>query len=323
VVIATNDAAFSRLECPQPQIVHKQLDPAFLKLTSRFAATAYDRAATRTALRASGTGVKMHLSHESFDRAVLLKWALVGFTEYELVLLVDADVDFYEVGRRSAQGVRAYLATAARAWAEGLARFRRSSAELIASADAEAPINAGLVWIKPSAAAYDEGLALLRTMRFSAERGFNDSGRPSELLEAGAAASWPLNGTRFVALDSWNMVAGASDQGLYTHVFAIRRRTLAFARRADYQLHHFWSASKPWVRFGSCFAYYYALGIVDSPTDGADPRAPTPNMLPVEPRRQRGHCWPKLRQMAEKLRGYENTSKRRLWGCRGQSFPLF
>jgi hypothetical protein len=204
-----------------------------------------------------------------------------------------------------------------------VARFRRSAARLVASAAAESPINAGIMWLKPDAGYYAEGVALLRTMRFSAERGFNESGRPSELLAAGLAARAPYNATRLVALDTWNIVAGAADQGLYTLVFALRHDALEFARRADYALLHYWSSSKPWVRIGSCFAYFHALGLVDAPTDGADQRAPPPRMLPAEPRRQRGHCWPHLRKMAERLRGYANTSKRRFWGCRGKSFAPF
>ncbi|KAG8469090.1 hypothetical protein KFE25_007608 [Diacronema lutheri] len=319
VVVSTNDVAFTRSECPQPRIIHSQIEPDFLNLTNWFAHTAFDRKEARQRILASG--VKHHLSPEPFDRALLTKWALVGLVRYELVLCVDNDVDFFEAGRRSPAGVDAYLAAATRAWAEEVPRFRASPARLLGTADMEAPVNMGMVWLKPSRAMFEEGVALLRTGRFSYETGFNMTGRPLELMDAQMARTLPMNRTRMIYLNTWNVVAGASDQGLFSLVFMMRHRALRLTSRADYTLHHFWSSSKPWVRLGSCLPYFYQLGLIDAPGDEAG-RVVPPRLLPKPAGpRQEGHCWPVLRRMAAKL--ISEPSARARWKCRGASFTLF
>jgi hypothetical protein len=320
VLVSTNDVRFSRSECPQPRIVHRQVEPSFMRLATEFAARAFDRQAAKRKI--APTGVRYHLSHEAFDKALLVKWALVSLVEYEMVLALDNDIDLFEVGRRSASGVDAYLANAARVWAEEVPRFRASSARLLGTPDQESPTNMGMVWLKPSTAYYEEGVALLRTMRFSVELGFNMSGRPVDLMGPEMARSRPMNLTRLVYLNSWNIVAGSSDQGLFTLVFVMRHRALQLTRRDELLVHHFWSSSKPWVRKGSCLPYFHQLGIVDAPGDESG-RVVPPALLPEQPERQAGHCWPLMRRMAAKLVSYESPSLRKNWRCRGASFRLF
>lgn len=319
VVVSTNDESFTRSECPQPRIIHSRIDPSFLELSDAFARTAYDRPVAKRRIKESGN--KNHLSPEPFDRAMFAKWVIVNLVRYRAVLFVDNDVDFLEFGRRSSAGVEAYLAAAARVWAEEVPRFLASPARLLGSADNEAPINAGILWIKPSRAYYDEGVALLRTMRFSPELGFNFSGRPLDLMPREMAQSHPFNATRMVRLNSWNIVTGASDQGLFPLVFLMRHGALELTRRSDFLVHHFWSSSKPWVRVGSCLPFFHQLGIVDAPGDERG-RTEPPKLIPQPAGRQEGVCWAHFRSKAKALITGAPSARWR-WRCRGASFRLF
>mmetsp|Transcript_43275 Transcript_43275/g.100290 ORF Transcript_43275/g.100290 Transcript_43275/m.100290 type:complete len:384 (+) Transcript_43275:151-1302(+) len=319
VVVSTNDPLFTRSECPQPRIIISVVDPKFIELSDAFSLKCYNRDATRARIKSAGG--KFHLSPEPFDRALLVKWALVGLVKYDLVLSIDNDVDFFEVGRRSPQGVDAYMMAAARAWAVEVPAFLKSPARMLGTPDFESPTNMGMVWLKPSTAYFEEGVALLRTKLFSPELGFNNSGRPRDLMSPHMANTLPMNATRLVTLNTWNIVAGASDQGLYTLIFTMRHNALQLTKRDDYELHHFWSSSKPWVRQGSCLPYFYQLGLIDAPGDEPDRTVP-PNILPTPMgRRQEGQCWPLFRKVVLKLT--TDTKGKWRWKCRGASFRVF
>lgn len=279
----------------------------------RFAASSFDRKRERARIVASG---RWHIVPEPFDRALLTKWALVALTRYELVLSLDNDIDLYEVGRRNVLGMSAYLSNAARVWATELSKFRDSPARMLGTPDAESPTNMGMIWLKPSRAYYDEGIALLRENRFSVELGFNSTGRPHDLMPPDIATDEAVAKTRMMWLNSWNIVAGSSDQGLFTLIFTMRHRALMLTSRPDYQVHHYWSSSKPWMRIPSCLPYFYALGLVDEPGDEPGRKVP-PRLLPLPG--GKGLCYRLLRQKASMVL----TGLQKRWGCRGANFKVF
>ncbi|KAJ1624150.1 hypothetical protein T492DRAFT_276292 [Pavlovales sp. CCMP2436] len=70
--------------------------------------------------------IRAHPHTNTHARAPFLRYDLVppqSFFRYDLVLSIDNDVDFFEVGRRSPQGVDAYMMAAARAWAVEVTRL--------------------------------------------------------------------------------------------------------------------------------------------------------------------------------------------------------
>jgi hypothetical protein len=324
VVISTNVPGWAARECARPSVRLELIDEAFIQLAARFARSAFDRRKARAASLARG--IKWHITDEDFSRANLVKWWVMQLTRYELVLAIDNDIDVYINGFLAQGGADGYLATAARAWAEELPRFRANgSVQLLASPDVESAINGGILWLKPSRARYDEGVALLRSNVFSVELGFNRTGRPRAVLRGEYAALEAVRGTRMWQLDSWNFVCGASDQGLLTRVFAASRAALAYATRADYVVRHYWASSKPWLRNPSCLPYFHALGLLDSPGDeqhqrgrGLPPRV-LPLLADAAAGLSGGLCMQFFEQQAHVLVG--GLPKR--WRCRGANFRVF
>jgi len=315
VLVSTNDASAARRECDEPSVMIEAMDTELVDLAGTFAATSFDRGAERARVISTNHG-RWHIVPVPQDRAVLTKWAVVGLTRYELILLLDTDIDLLEQGRRSRLGMSAYLALAAKAWSEGVPRFRASRARLLGSPDTESPLNTGTMWLKPSRALYDEGIALLRLNRFSVEFGFNSTGRPRALMPRGLAAKSAINATRMMRLDNWNFVGGSSDQGLFTLIFAMRHDALELTQRGDFTVHHFWASSKPWVREASCLPYFHQLGLLDGPGDERGQGDP-PRVLPLPP--GKGVCFALLHRKAAAA----CAGLRKRWRCRGASFPLF
>jgi hypothetical protein len=316
VVVATNNVSFTRAQCAQPTVLIEQMSDEIVELATTFPFRAFDRRAGRAEVAAAKG--RWHIVPEAFDRAILTKWFLVGFTRYEMLWVIDNDIDLFEVGRTSRLGMDAYLVGAARAWVQELPRFRESSARLLSSADKETPLNTGVMWLKPSRALYDEGIALLRTYRFSIHTGFNNSGRPRDLMPPALAADPGVSGSRMMELNTWNFVAASSDQGLFTLVFLMRHNQLMIASRKDYVIHHFWASSKPWVRNPSCLPYYHALGILAAPGNERGEGDP-PDLVKPPPGSELGICLRVLRKKAAEAR----VGLRKRWRCRGARFQVF
>ena len=81
------------------------------------------------------------------------------------------------------------------------------------------PINGAVLLLKPNLTIYTLGLNVLQTKRFTAESGFNETGRPLAVLPH----RHPLvsNRTWMFRRNTWNMVNGAGDQGLLVHVYLV------------------------------------------------------------------------------------------------------
>ena len=210
VLVLTNDGAFVRRECASlspgrspPRIV--AFDDALVKLVAAWGRSPH----------VSLAGAR-HLHADRFTAWTLYKWQLVSLVEYQSIFFHDADVDLYHNAPPN------YADAAARAWGQRYDAFVRSPALLAGTADGESVVNTGVLLLKPSAAAYDLGLRALSSMRFNATHGFDLAGRPRALLPAAALKDFPW--TRLVVQDTWDVVTGNGDQGLFAYVFAMKLR---------------------------------------------------------------------------------------------------
>ena len=119
------------------------------------------------------------------------------------------------------------------------------------------PINGAVLLLKPNLTIYTLGLNVLQTKRFTAESGFNETGRPLAVLPH----RHPLvsNRTWMFRRNTWNMVNGAGDQGLLVHVYLVVLRLdrcgtrLNGGRRIQVQLRKAAShSSEVWVLREAC-----------------------------------------------------------------------
>ena len=236
-------------ECPDARVV--DFDPElFAAAESWLQRRASDDA--RASSRCPGYGSTL---------GPLLKWQAVDPRQYasgeqQPVLYLDSDVDagWYipsaGILRRHRLG-------------DKLAEFAASPCRLCASPDHAAPMNAGIMLLKPNASDYREGLDLLRTRSFSRAEGFNRTGSLRKALNATLAALGPrgreeLTRTGGYSKDSWDFVCGDSDQGLFTTVYMARhaRRFCVPKHPRRPVVHHFWAGDKPWHDPPSCSRYF-------------------------------------------------------------------
>lgn len=209
VIVLTDDEAFAREECgsTMPRIL------GFDAILSQ----AIRAWAKRTGRRRSD----VNLADARFAAATLRKWQLVSLIEYRVIFVTDQDVDiFFDHGPPPG---RAPLS-----WARGYADFVQSSAQLLGAADAQIPVNTGVMLLKPSLRAYEMGLLALLTRRFSAMRGWNATGSPIALLRRDAQLRFAE--TKLVKENTWDVVCGNADQGLFTYVFLAKLDAYATSR---------------------------------------------------------------------------------------------
>ncbi|KAG8459112.1 hypothetical protein KFE25_002519 [Diacronema lutheri] len=333
VVISTNlPAATVRAECPQDNIVFVALGEELVRLARTFSHTAFDREAALRHFQREHRGRLNELGYAlggparaEYDAGMLLKWAFVGLTQYDLVLHTDLDVDLGLAGATDAQ---------ARVWATELPPLLESRERLIASLDGSGLINGGALLIRPSQRLYADGLALLRTNSFSPKLGFNASGRPAAIVPLGLQrAADPLNRSRSMRdsyalrADDWTFVGAAADQGLFPLVFAVRHRALRLARRADFTVHHFIGRKKPWSKRASCPAYWAGLGLIErAPAHDRVGGAPEYTLVPTEraPGPFGSACWPYLRRRAADALAALRSAERREYAaaCHGKPQAL-
>ncbi|KAL1499051.1 hypothetical protein AB1Y20_013567 [Prymnesium parvum] len=187
----------------------------------------------------------------------LLKFALLGLTQYDVVFFADVDVDLAPHGHdRSRPPAR----LAAAAWRESLRAFAASAARLAAAPDFDAPVNTGSLLLKPSAGASAKLQAALRTATFSPRSGFNGVGSPRAApphlpdLAAGRGggareAARALNATGMMARDRWDFAGAAADQGVCWWFFFVAHRGGTWAAAAGphvWTVDHWWGGDKPW-----------------------------------------------------------------------------
>ncbi|KAG8468516.1 hypothetical protein KFE25_013599 [Diacronema lutheri] len=313
VLIVTNAPEAVRAECPQPSVQLEPISAEYVKLVSR----------TRANPR---------------DRGWLAKWWATGLTRYDLVLTLDVDIDLFELSEAHewarAGGREGYLRAIAAAWSTELPRFVASPMRLLARPDFSAPVNTGILWIKPRRDDFMLGVALIARDNFTSARGWNSSGTVRELMPAQYLRDplLRLNDTQAVRGNTWAFTGGDVDQGLFTMVYVMRARAYAALRGRVYVKHN-WAGTKPW-QHAACFGFYAALGLVElravpapapMPTPAGDqprPGAHAPARLADPPLRfvpdVRGppgsKCWPRLREQAEKLAEWRmsDTAKRHI-----------
>ena len=80
-------------------------------------------------------------------------------------------------------------------------------------------VNGAVLLLKPNWTTYALGLSVLERGEWNTTHGFELSGRPQELLRsADRTPRRTYYQTRMVSGDTWDFVAGNSDQGLFAYV---------------------------------------------------------------------------------------------------------
>ena len=209
-IVLTNHVATIQRECPHLTKI-EPFSEEIMIATQRWEAAEDKRqraAATRLGLReqhaAGVTYEERQLLRPRGAMITLLKWQLFGDTRYAAILLTDFDVDLFHWKTRSLPPQLppefAWLqsrlnpavthptpATSAKALAQAVARLSASRIELVAAPDLEAPINAGILFFKPSRFVFEDGMRALHSQSFSTSLGWNKSGRVHAQLGREAA----------------------------------------------------------------------------------------------------------------------------------------
>ena len=214
----------------------------------------------------------------------LLKWQLIGETRYKAMLIAELDVDLFHHGRVTSRVPippvdKPTPRSSAEALRDASLRIVHATPNLVAHSDVATPINAGMIFLKPSRSAYEYGLALLRTLNFSPKSGWNSSGGPREVLTARALSSGfvvapacSVSQCSWWAENTWNFIGANADQGLLATVFlglggsgvrAVRSGTLLGQRRKHVRWNcllggsHFGGRDKPWLlHFTRCLRWF-------------------------------------------------------------------
>lgn len=192
------------------------------------------------------------------------------------------------------------------------------------------PINGGVILLKPSEQLYAIGMDIIRTLRWNVTHGFNMTGRPRDLLSAEDVARF--SSTYMVESNTYNIVNGDADQGLFVLVYAMLDRSYRTTSNNQYYVHHNWAASKPWAFKANCALYFEELDILRTVVntrckDGHnDPTTckyeKVQSQFPLVSPAARGgrvtRCWKHLEKKAAEL-----VDKSFMWRCRGQEFRVF
>ena len=260
VVVLTDDAAFTHEECAVAS-------PRVLEFDTNLSSAIASWVARNGRRRASAADQR-DLANARFAAATLRKWQLVRLLEYRVVFATDPDVDVFFDG-----GSPLGSAALAQAWTRGHDDFVASRAQLLAAGDGQIPVNTGVMLLKPSLHAYQIGLTALWDGRFSVARGWDDAGSPRELLRPGAVRTFEY--TRMLKENTWGVVCGNADQGLFTYVFLARLDAYSPSRycplatkftrgdcgKCPMPVWHFWAGDKPWwLHYTRCLRWFEFLG---------------------------------------------------------------
>ena len=204
----------------------------------------------------------------------MLKWAVVGWTQYDWVAFADSDVGLMAVdGHPDAVAARwaAMAPAAAAAAGGGVAAHVR----LIASADHESPVNAGLMLLRPSRAVYRDGLGVMARCRFNGSHGWELLGPPRTccmlrpiFADGQRLPSVPARGcvddlgcsndprtSAAHVRDRHDYIGADIDQGFFWHMFYVRHDAGAYFRyhTTKHKALHWWGQGKrrlygpPWA----------------------------------------------------------------------------
>ena len=184
------------------------------------------------------------------------KWAPFKLTEYDALLVADVDIDLLP-HEQSTQQIAA-------AWRSGLPQLlaRDSNVHVVGTPDDLAPLNNGMLLVRPSRALYDDGLAVLQTCHFNDSHGWDRIGRPQELsLEQrhldGTLAYQPGNtelfswkNKKFYRRNDWSFTDAKAGQGFFFYMLCVRHRVCRSARYLQdprhMAMHWMGGGSKAW-----------------------------------------------------------------------------
>ena len=202
---------------------------------------AYDANIRTTRLRQSGA---QHLRRNFY------KW--VGFRlDYDAVFVADVDIDLLPHEQNPD--------SVGRLWSERLPKLlaMRGKVYAVGNPDHSSPLNNGLFVALPSAALYEDGLAVLRSCRFNFSHGWDYVGPPRSLgldfqhLD-GAHAS-DMNGFlietfKFWKVNNWDFLDGRAGQGFFWYMLCVRHRVCRYSRwSGPHKPMHWWGGGdKAW-----------------------------------------------------------------------------
>ena len=160
---------------------------------------------------------------EEYVAGALHKVALLALP-HPLVLYADLDFDLTP---------SPFLTPSRDELALSIHAFWSSGALLAGSPDHSAPLNTGLLLLRPTQQALNEALQTLADASWSEARGFANVGRPRELhydlqrIAAGGdgdarAALSRLNATAMMREDAWSFVNAGGDQGLFWYLYYVK-----------------------------------------------------------------------------------------------------
>jgi hypothetical protein len=232
VIIFTDAHDIVRRECPKARIL--PFDNTLVHVV------------TRWSKRNHGNKHRMQAEPGSSCPAnTLLKWEVVNPRHYPentgVIMYLDSDVDARWC--TSVEELERFH------FKQKLAEFAAdASCALRATPDHQAPVNTGIMLLKPSYKMYREGLAMLRTRSFNLQTGFNETGPPKWALNTTARAEREVAKARGYWANTWDFVCGDGDQGLFTTMYMARHQQFCVPRYWDKPLRvqHFWGGDKPW-----------------------------------------------------------------------------
>ena len=189
------------------------------------------------------------------------KWVPFKLTEYDALLVADVDIDLLS-HEQSARSIAA-------AWRSGLPQLLAdSNVHVVGTPDTSAPLNNGLLLMRPSRALYNDGLAVLQTCHFNDTHGWDHIGRPQELsleqlyldgtlaYQPGETELFSWKRKRFYQRNDWSFTDAKAGQGFFFYMLCVRHRVCRSARYANRNtgrgekkhmaMHWMGGASKAW-----------------------------------------------------------------------------
>jgi len=262
VIVFTNHVDLVQRECPRARLL--PFDGTLSHIVERWQKRNREHTAHASTMDAFRRNVAAHKRepHSRCPSSTLLKWEVINPRHYanlthNVILYLDSDVDARFV--TSLEALRRYD------FQGKLAEFAADPhCRLRATPDHMAPVNTGIMLLKPSMSMYREGLALLRTRVFDLETGFNGTGRPMVALNGtvtGKRAQPLVKKARGYWKDTWDFVCGDGDQGLFTAMYMARHQQFCVPKYWDKELrvHHWWGDQKPWYHPITCAPYFRFL----------------------------------------------------------------
>lgn len=253
VIVLTNNETWARDECRTPGVKFIAADPTLEALVRAWGESQ------------PWPGASLKRSRPPRP-VTLMKWQLFRLYNYRAVFYHDVDVDlFLQSNGKPPPAASAAFATLATAWTRGYEAFLRSGSHLLALRDTHIAINTGTMLLRPSHQVYAIGISALTARRFNFSHGFDLVGRPRAVLPVASMAradAKRLRDSRMYRMNTWDVVCGDGDQGLFTYVFLVVLRGRSFAypvRDGGMRVHHFYALHKPWGKKTRCLQYFAFL----------------------------------------------------------------